>query len=475
MQRRCFLAKVPLRARASWSMRTYLLLPEVRELLHEGSEGDLLSVLQEMHPTDAGAILSAMEPAEIAKALAVLPPDLERDVFGYMDPDAQEAYVQGVGRPRAQKLLSTMLSDDRAAFLERLEPRIRDQLIPLLPTAAREDLLRRNTYSPTQVGAFLSTDYAVLNPLLSARAAIAELRKQAPSKETIYYSYVLDRGGKLIGFLSLRDLILAHENTPVGEVMKTDLVSVYADADQEEAARIIRDYDLLALPVVDPGGHLVGIITHDDAVDIVAEEAQEDFELMAGVTGASESENFLAEPVLQQFRRRAPVICLLALFWLVTATVIQGFEALLHGNILLTATMPMVMAIGGMVGSQASTLVIRALATHEKTAVHAILRKELLVGLALAVILGLVAFGNAALLQAIKGDALQVGATMHLAMVIAVAMAADVVFAALLGAAVPHLVRAFKIDPALISTPAVTALTDLTGAAVFLLMVTLLL
>ena len=456
-------------------MRFHLLIPEIRELLAEGQHQDLVNVLQEMHPTDAASILSALTVDEIAQALALLAPDLERDVFGYLEPDVQEQYIAGAGRERAQKVLQSMLSDDRAEFLERFEPRVRDQLTCLLPNAAREDLLRRGAFREDQVGAFLSTDYAVLNPLLSVRAAIAELRRQAPSKETIYYSYVVDRSGRLVGFVSLRDLILANEATPVGEIMKTDLVSVSADADQEEAARVIRDYDLIALPVVDGGGRLVGIVTHDDAVDIVEEEAREDFEKMAGVTGESAGEDFLAEPVFRQFRRRAPVICLLAMFWLLTATVIQSFESLLHGNVLLVATMPMVMAIGGMVGSQASTLIIRALATNAKTPFKALVGKELLVSFTLAGVLGAVAFANAVLLQYVKGGGIDFGSTSRVGFVIAAAMAADVVFAAALGASIPTLVKLLRIDPALISTPAVTALTDLTGSSIFLLLVTTLL
>jgi len=457
-------------------MRFHLLIPEVRELLQEGKSEDLLSVLQEMHPTDAASILNALEVEEIATVLAMLPADLERDVFGYLDPDVQELYVAGSGRERVRKVLATMLSDDRAAFLDRLDPRVTDQLIPLLPNAAREDLLRRGTFREDQVGSFLSTDYAVLNPLLTARGAIAELRRQAPSKETIYYSYVLDRSGKLLGFVSLRDLILAEETKPVGEIMKTDLVSVSAEADQEEAARIIRDYDLIALPVVDMAGRLVGIVTHDDAVDIVAEEAHEDFEKMAGVTGVSAGDNYLDEPVLRQVRRRLPVICLLAVFWLTTASVIKGYEVLLDGHFLLIATMPMVMAIGGMVGSQASTLIIRALATDARGAgFKKMLAKEVLVSLLLAVALAGIAFGNAVLLQLFSKGAFQVAETMRMASVIGIAMAADVVFAAVLGAAVPNLVQFLRIDPALISTPAVTALTDLTGAAIYLVLVTALL
>ncbi|MFY9342778.1 MAG: magnesium transporter [Planctomycetota bacterium] len=446
-------------------MRFHLLIPEVRELLAEGNHQDLVSVLQEMHPTDAAAVLSALTVDEIATVLALLPPDLERDVFGYLEPDVQEQYVAGAGRERVQKVLATMLSDDRAEFVDRLEPRVRDHVMCFLPNAAREDLLRRGTFRDDQVGAFLTTDYAVLNPQLTAQKAIAELRRQAPSKETIYYSYVVDRSGKLVGFVSLRDLILADEQKAVGEIMKTDLVSVSADADQEEAARIIRDYDLIALPVVDGAGRLVGIVTHDDAVDIVEEEAREDFEKMAGVTGESAGEEFHAEPVLRQFQRRAPVICLLALFWLMTAGVIRGFESALHGNVLLIAMLPMVMAIGGMVGSQASTLIIRALATKQQAPFGAVFSKELLVSIALALALGLVAAGNAFLL----------GGTTHVSLVMGLAMAADVVFAAGLGVAVPHLVKVLRIDPALISTPAVTALTDLTGATIFLAVITTLL
>jgi magnesium transporter len=460
-------------------MRFHLLIPEIRELLAEGNHQDLLSVLQEMHPTDAAAVLSALTVDEITTVLAMLPPDLERDVFAYLEPDVQEHYVAGAGRERVQKVLQSMLSDDRAEFLDRFEPRVRDQLTCMLPTAAREDLLRRSTFRDDQIGSFLSTDYAALNPALTARAAIAELRRQAPSKETIYYSYVVDRAGKLVGFVSLRDLILADENKPVGEIMKTDLVSVAAGADQEEAARIIRDYDLLALPVVDDAGRLVGIVTHDDAVDIVEEEAQEDIEKMAGVTGHGAEigdYDYLEEPVLRQVRRRAPVICVLALFWVVTSTVIQGFEEHLTRGLLL-ALLPMVMATGGMVGTQSSALVIRALTVGDigTGKLATVVWKELRVAGLISVLLGTIAFVNSLLVSraAEHPDPLDVVA--HAAIIIGVAMVGHVVSAALLGALTPLIVKKLRGDPAMISTPAVTAIADLTGAAIYLVLVTTLL
>jgi magnesium transporter len=195
---------------------------------------------------------------------------------------------------------------------------------------------------------------------------------------------------------------------------------------------------------------------------------------MAGVTGESESDDLLGEPVWKQVRRRAPVICLLALFWLFTATIIKGFERQLEGNSLLIALMPMVMAIGGMVGSQASTLIVRAVSTGTlKASLWTMLWKELRVSFALAALLAFIAFGNAWLLQRFTEAEAPLDVTLHIAGVIGIAMSADVLFAAVLGAAIPHFVKVMRIDPALISTPAVTALTDLTGAAIYLVVVSL--
>ncbi|MCA8947873.1 MAG: magnesium transporter [Planctomycetes bacterium] len=459
-------------------MRIHLLIPEVRELLQDGKLDDLRSVLQEMHPTDAAAIVSALEIEEIAAVLAALPGDLERDVFHYLDPDVQEQYVTGAGRERVRAVLGTMLSDDRAEFLERLDERVRDRLVPLLPSAAREDLLRRETFREDQVGSFLSTDYAVLNPTLTARQAIQELQRQAPKKETIYYSYVVDRAGQLIGFVSLRDLILARDDTPVREVMKSEVVSVRAESDQEEAAHIIRDYDLIALPVVDELGRLVGIVTHDDAVDIVEEEAKEDFEKMAGLTGHDEEGDYeyLEEPVWRQVRRRAPVLCLLAVFWIVTSSVITGFEGALEKGVII-GMLPMVMATGGMVGTQASALVIRALSSGgvEQGPLMPFVWKELRVAGLMAAFLAVIAFGDAFVVDRLNQGVEPVLRVVHIGGVIGAAMLAHVLSAALLGALTPLVVQKLRGDPAMISTPAVTAIADLTGASIYLVLVTLLL
>ena len=459
-------------------MRFHLLTPEIRELLAEGRHADLVEVLQDMHPSDAAQILEGLEVDELAAVLTNMPPDLERSLFGYLSPEVQEHYVDGAGRERVQHVLQSMLSDDRAEFLDRLDDTVRRQLIPLLSTTAREDLLRRDSFDEDQVGAILSTEYAVLSPTATARSALGSLRRQAPSKETIYYSYVLDRSGRLVGFVSLRDLILADPDATIEAVMKTDLVSVPADADQEEAARLIRDYDLIALPVVDSAGQLVGIVTHDDAVDIVEEEAQEDFEKMAGVTGhgvEAGDYDYMDEPVLRQVRRRAPVICLLALFWVTTSAVIGAFESQLTG--LLIGMLPMVMATGGMVGTQASALVIRALTIGDvaKNSIPRVLWKELRVAGTIALLLGVIAAVDTFLVNGIKEEPIALHAVTAVAVAIGAAMVGHVLSAALLGACTPILVKKLRGDPAMISTPAVTAIADLTGAAIYLVTVTLML
>lgn len=460
-------------------MRNPLLVPELRELLQEGRQAELLEVLQDMHPSDAASILSGLEPAEVLTVLSWLPPVMERDVFGYLEPDLQEQIVLGGGRDRVKAVLASMASDDRAEFLDRLDERIRDRLVPLLSNAAREDLLRRSQFQDDQVGSFLSTDYAVLNRHLTARRAIEELRQQAPSKETIYYSYVVDRTGKLVGFVSLRDLILAPDDQTVGDLMKTDIKSVTPETDQEQAAQLIRDYDLIALPVVDEGGRLVGIVTHDDAVDIVEEEAQEDFEKMAGITGHDAVGDYdpLATSMWVQVRRRAPVICLLALFWVVTAGVIQGFEEhLKSGPTLLLALLPMVMATGGMVGTQASALVIRALSIGEApTALLRTIWQELKVSTTMGAVLAAIAFVDALIVSRLDPGGPEIARVLHIGAVIGIALMAHVVSAALMGATIPLLVKRLRGDPAMISTPAVTAVADLTGALIYLLLVTALL
>lgn len=450
-------------------MRNPLLAPEIRELLQEGRQDDLRAFLEDLHPNDAASYLSALSSDEIVQAMGLLPIRLERDVFIYLDPEIQDEIVVGSGRQRVKELLKALPSDERYEFLDRLDDRIKASLVPLLEQAARADFLRREQYEDDQVGSFLSTEYCKLKPQMSVVEALAELRRQEPSRETIYYAYIVDDDGKLVGFVSLRDLITSRDRERIGDIMKAAPVSILVTADQEEAARIIREYDLLALPVVDETGRLVGIVTYDDAADIEEEEGTEDIELMAGVTGeAEESGGYLAEPVASQLRRRAPLLVFLAMFNLSTAMVIHYFEGRLEYAMLL-ALLPVVMATGGMVGGQASSLIIRGLTIGDvaPSAIKKVVWKELRVCLGMSALLALIIFGEGIVLGQLDQDGLTQGRILLASFAMAAAMAAHVVGAGLFGVTVPMVAKAFGRDPATVSTPAVTAIADLTGATIF--------
>jgi len=453
--------------------RKSLLAPELRELLQEGRTDALQDVLHDLHPADAALQLAGLSTDEITKVISALDLELTKHVFSYLPADVQEGIVLGGGRDVVKALISALSSDDRAEFLERLDERVRDQVFPLLSRVVREDLVHREQFQPHQVGAFMSTEYCVLDQNMRVPEAIEAVRRQAPSRETIYYSYVVDSNGKLIGFLSLRDLLIARAHKTVAEIMKQKAVlSVPVDADQSEAARLIREYDLIAVPVVDAAGKLVGLVTHDDAADIGQEEHTEDVEKMVGITGETEATGYMQESVLSQLRRRSPMIVFLACFWYFTASVIHRFEHMLVSSPVLLALMPMVMATGGMIGSQASSLIIRALALGNLTPrrLPMVLWKELRVSGGTALALSAVAFAQAWMLGGMPARDLW-----PIAVAIATAMAADVLCAALFGASVPVLVKALRGDPALFSVPSVTALTDLSGASIYILVVSLML
>lgn len=442
------------------------LTPEIREILQEGRTEDLRDVISDLHPNTAAELIAGLEDDEIVQVMTSLPLDIERDLFEYFEPDVQESVVLGSGREKVRGLLTALPSDERAEFLDRLDERVRDQLLALLPEPDRADVVRRERFEDDQVGSILSTEFCVLRAGFTCVEAIAELRRQEPNRETIYYSYVIDEDDRLIGFVSLRDLITARDDDTVGDLMKSEVVSVRVDADRETAAQLINEYDLLAIPVVDGANRVVGILTYDDAADILVEEETEDVELMAGVTGESEAEGYLDESVMSQIRRRGPSVWIFAAFYIFTAKIIESYG---QEHALLAAFMPLVMATGGTVGIQAGTLVIRALTIGglEPRAIPIVLWKEIRISLGLAVVLSAIIFVEGLMIAGEESaDALlSLCGAMSLAMILTVAATS------LFGASIPLIAQRLGRDPAMVSGPAITAVADLSGAAVYLTIV----
>lgn len=452
-------------------MARRLLVPEMLEMLDSGQHQELVAFLEDLHPKDAAEYLSGLDDERIIDVLRVLPIALARDCFVYFDAELQERIVVGSGRERVRALLSAMSSDDRAEFFENLGERVRDSILPLLAKAAKEDLLRRELYADDQVGSILSTDYCVLTPDLTAPQAIDEVRRQAADKDTIYYSYVVDADGRLVGIVSLRDLILARAHHTVARIMRTGPVSVFADDDQELAADRIRDYGLIAIPVVDREQRLLGIVTHDDAAEVAVEEAAEDIEHLAGITRDDELQDYESESVFSHFRRRVLWVSLLAVSFFGTTAVISSYDHDVRRLGLLAALLPLVLATGGNVGAQASTAVLLGLRQKLRPgALPLVLWKELRVGAGLAVVLAAIAAAVAYLTlqgQPAMTDDHQLISVVEFCGAVATAMALHVVTAALVGALIPLGVAAMGRDPSMAATPALTTIADLSGTVIY--------
>ena len=445
-----------------------LLAPELRELLASNDTAILRKFVAGSHPANVADFLSALEPHEIREILLRLDPRTAARVFVCLEEEVQGKVVDLLARRELARLVTWMSPDERADLVKRLSEAEREALLPALAQAEREDIRRLASYPEGTAGAVMTSDYATLSPELTASQAIEKLRREAPDRETIYYTYVVDRQRRLLGFVSLKDLILAQSGHRVADLMHRDLVFARVDEDQEEAARKIAKYDLIALPVVDEEDRLLGIITYDDAIDVITQENQEDVEKLMAITGAHQEHAYLRTSALVHFRNRCIWVILLALLGLVSGVIVQHFEAVIMQFAILATFMPMLADTGGNTGSQSATLVIRALALGEISVRSApkVLLKELKVALMLALVLALLAFGRVWLME--SGSSLPAGVSVgEVGFAVALALGLQVISATLLGAVLPLLAKLVRLDPAVVASPALTTLVDITGLLIF--------
>lgn len=406
--------------------------------------------------------------ADLADVLAQLPlensqlllqhlPD-RAYVFSYLAPEVQVRFANVLARNTLAEIVGEMSSDKRADLFKKLNRGQQNALLPALAQAEREDIRQLSSYLEGTAGAVMSSEYATLKPELSVREAINMLRLEAPDTETIYFAYVLDEARKLLGVVSLKQLILAQEEQHVSELMATNLVSAYVDADQDEAAKTIARYDLLALPVIDRQGVMVGIVTYDDAMDVASEEATEDF-LKAGAVNAGTKLSLKSAPILQLYQKRVFWLVFLVFGSLLSGLGIAHFEEIITAHIVLVFFLPLLVGSGGNAGSQSATLMVRALATGDvdfKDWFY-LLGRESLVALCLG---GTMAIA-VSVLGYFRGDEM-------VALVLALSMLGIVLLGCLIGMSLPFILNRFGLDPASASAPLVTSICDATGVLVYL-------
>ena len=439
-----------------------------RDFLARADYPAIASMCAGSHPATAAEMLEGLAPEQVRDVLRHLEREPRADVFSHMSLDFQVDLICLLRRREVADLMTDMPSDDRADLFKNLPEDRRLEILPAMAQAEREDIRRLTAYEEGTAGAVMTSDYAALQPDLTATRAIERLREIAPDRETIYTAFVVDGERRLLGSLSLKDLIVAPRDRLVRDLMETELISARVDDDQEEAARQIQKYDLIALPVVDASGALVGIITHDDALDIITQEHTEDMEKFMAIAGSHEATAYLKTGAFRHFRNRAVWVVILAALGMVSGYIVQRSEAVLMQFAILVAFMPMLAAAGGNTGSQAATLVIRALALKEINGrnILSILAKELQVALMLGAVLGALAFGRVVLFgtgsQSFGWPHLQ-----RLGFAVALALGIQVVTATLIGALLPMGAHRLRLDPAVVASPALTTVVDITGLVIY--------
>jgi len=434
--------------------RNPLLLPELRKILAAGDTKSLRNFCNTGHPATVADFISALTPAEIWKVLRHADPSLRADIFSHLDEDLQVETVKSLPRSEIALLLTGMHPDDRVDLFHQLPEELRESVLPALAQAEREDIRRLSAYREGTAGAVMTSDYVTLSPGLTALQAIEHLRQVAPDRETIYYAYVVNPRRELLGFVSLKDLVVAHRQAIVQEIMHREVIFARVEDDQEEAARLIQKYDLIALPVINSEDALLGIITHDDAIDIITQEHTEDMEKFMAITGSHEVGVYLKTSSWNHFRNRAYWIVGLAALELVSGMIIRSFEATLKQMLILALYMPMVADTGGNTGSQSSTVVVRALALREISLrdIFKVLWKELKIAVMLALVLGILSWGKVMFLS--HGTGLPAGYTLaKVGAAIAIALSLQVVTATLIGAVLPLAATSMKLDPAVVASP----------------------
>ena len=437
-------------------MHDPLLVPELKEMLHDGDEAAMREFCGVFHPGVVAENLAELPTADAWRVLSHT--DLQRqvEVFEFMERERQMELVSTLPQPQLLSLIEEMSADDRADLLRSMEDDQLERLLPLIAQAERSEIRRLLSYPESSAGALMTTDYASLPEELSVRDALAALHHQAPDRETIYYIYVLDELRHLRGFVSLRKLILARPDLLVREIMDRDVLSVRVTEDQESVANKMARYDFIAMPVVDDQNRLVGIITHDDVLDVLREEATEDAHRMGAVGPLEDS--YLATPFHTLAWKRGIWLVLLLVAGFGTSWLLNHYDAVTENHEWLVWFLPLVLASGGNSGSQSATLIIRAMSLGElnKQNQALILRREVATGVSLGLAMGLLALMFAVCYVAWP-SALVVGGTITLVVTLGTTN----------GTLLPIVLRNLGFDPALMSNPLIASLSDALGVLTY--------
>jgi magnesium transporter len=432
------------------------LLREIRELVASREESGVAALAGKLTPAEWADVVPQLEEEEVATLVQLLPDEESSQLLAEIDPYHAGRVLELLGHEEAADLLEAMAPDDATDVLGELSEMHAEQILVAMEPADAAEIRELAAYPPDTAGGIMTPSFVGISPDLRADEAILALRRVAEEAETVYYAYVLDPDEHLLGVLSLHSLVLSQPGTPVQNLMFKDIFSVRADEDQEVAARLLTDHNLLALPVVDDDNHLLGIITQDDVADVLEEEATEDIERLGGSQPLDMP--YRAASVLTLVRRRIGWLMFLFVAGFLTSWVLKAYDDRLSEASALILFIPLITGTGGNVGSQTVTTLVRAMAVGEVQMrdIWWVLTKELSVGLLVGLMMAAVAFARA-------------GATegRDIGLVVGLTIIGITLWAATVAAMLPLVLRRLRVDPAVVSAPLITTLVDATGLLIY--------
>ena len=438
------------------------------KMLEEKKYSTLRDILITMNPADVAGLFDGLEEKQIPVMFRLLPKEQAAETFVEMEPEAQQLLIQGFSDNELREVLDELYVDDAADLVEEMPANVVRRILGQADPEMRSSINQILRYPENSAGALMTMEYVSLRPDMTVEESILRIRRQGVDKETIYTCYVLAKDRTLLGIVTVKDLLLAEsDDTEIQEIMTENVISVTTQDDQEEVAKMFSKYNFLALPVVDTENRMVGIVTFDDAMDVMEEEATEDMEIMAAMTPSEKS--YLKSSPFDLYKHRIPWLMLLMVSATFTGMIISSFESALALLPALTAFIPMLMDTGGNCGSQSSVTVIRALSLDELEFSDAltVLWKEIRTAVLCGITLAAVCF-----LKVLLVDRLLMGnasISLSVDLVICLALGVTVIMAKMVGCTLPLLAKKLGFDPAVMASPFITTIVDALSLLVYFL------
>ncbi len=433
-------------------------MEEIIELLENKQYTRLRQRLEEMNDADIAAVLEELDNEEMLKVFRILPKDAAADVFAYLEVDEQQYLITMLSEKEAGVIVDNLMSDDAADLLDEMPANIVKKLLANVSPETRRDVNDLLRYPEDSAGSIMTVEYVDLKENLTVAGAIERIRKIALDRETVNICYVLDSGRRLVGTVALRYLLLSEPDEIIGDIMHENVISIHTHTDQEEAAAQFQKYGFTAMPVVDNENRMVGIITVDDIVDIMQEEATEDIEKMAAVMPSDRP--YLKTSVLEGWKKRIPWLLLLMISSTFTSKIISSFEDALSVCVVLTAYIPMLMDTGGNAGGQASAIIIRGLSLNEVEFRDwfRVAGKEIRIAVMCGITLAVANF-----VKLLVFDHVAVA----VALVICITLVCAVMIAQIVGCSLPMIAKKLGFDPAVMASPFITTIVDALSLLVY--------